>query len=128
MNLGSRYKLIGAILLCLSVILYAHKTYFIANALSAQGVIQTLRTQGKGQSFTVSYQVGESNYLVKTDVTRSPTRYRVGDEVSVLYDPGMPSQAIIDDFLEKWFWSLSAGILGVVVLGVGLVRSKFSTN
>jgi hypothetical protein len=52
----------------------------------------------------------------------SPPSYKVGDEVSVLFDPADPGGARVETFAGQWLGVLLAGLGGAITLAVaGLI-------
>ncbi|MEL7446060.1 MAG: DUF3592 domain-containing protein [Pseudomonadota bacterium] len=60
---------------------------------------------------------------VQSKVSSSSPSFARGEQVSVIYDPGDPSGAIIDTFMQRFFLPLIFGGMGVffAVIGIGLV-------
>jgi hypothetical protein len=46
--------------------------------------------------------------------------YAKGEAVEVLYDPGDPSNAKVDVFIELWLGTLALGGFGLLCLGIGV--------
>ena len=73
----------------------------------------------KGGSFSpvIEFQDKTGRDFEFKGVGSSPPRYRVGDQVEVLYHPDDPEQAVIDGFLDKWLpATLVLAFSGIVLL------------
>jgi hypothetical protein len=60
---------------------------------------------------------GES-WSVLSSTSSIPAGFRVGEEITVLYDPANPHTAKIDSAMQLWFMPLLLGIVGVAALCV----------
>ena len=54
-------------------------------------------------------------------IASSSPKYKIGQEVQVLYPQDNPEKAVIDSFLEKWFVTAMIAAFGIVVLLCGLL-------
>lgn len=89
-----------------------------------QGVVQSLDVDGKGKTFTVAYEVDGVEYLVDAAVSRTPISYKPGDSIHVCFDVSQPSNALMDDFLEKWFIPLLLGGIAVLFAVLDLAKRR----
>ena len=81
---------------------------FMATARRAQGVVESLKRESYGRRGVLYFPVvrftTESGVAIAStsDTGRNESAYRVGQTVSVLYDPKKPSQMRIDSFSSRW--------------------------
>ncbi len=68
----------------------------------------------------VSFKTPDGSIVRFTNTVRS-SFWRTGDSVAVAYDPGNPSDAVVDGFAGRWFFALLAGLLGGVFFAVGVL-------
>jgi hypothetical protein len=61
----------------------------------------------------VEYAVGDDIYTITSSVATSSV-LRMGDEVTVLYDPAEPADGTVEGFLELWFVPMLLGIFALV--------------
>jgi hypothetical protein len=109
---------------------------FVSQAERTEGTVVRLdnRIPRRGTSNTecravVSYRVGDETYEVhgywqqQPEVHGWPRGYRVGEVVSVLYDPHRPGEAMVDSFFG-WVHALIPSAVGLtfLLLGLGLLQ------
>ncbi len=88
------------------------------------------RTGNRLMAPVVTYQINGNQYSFESDIASSPPAYRIGDTVTVQYDPEQPEKATIKSFWSSWLPMLLFGGFGslvtlISVIGVvALVRSK----
>jgi len=74
-----------------------------------------IKFAANGQTF--SFETGNASY---------PPAYEVGEEVSVLYDPGDPNTAQINKWSERWLFPIiiiPAMLLTALILNFFMIRS-----
>jgi hypothetical protein len=70
----------------------------------------------------VRYRPGDGAEIVSESTTGSnPTPYRVGSQVTVLYDPNNPSRVRVDSFLSRTAVPLFVASMGAAFAVLGLV-------
>jgi hypothetical protein len=69
----------------------------------------------------VEYAVGDDIYTITSSVASSPPALRMGQEVTVLYDPANPADGTMESFLELWFAPMLLGIFALADLFVLVV-------
>ncbi len=93
---------------------------FIQTALPGQGEVVDLRESRSDDSYTYYPIVDFSPegsfelYTFEHGVGSNPPSYRVGDEVDVLYNPDDPGDAIIDQGIFNYLFS-------VIIIGFGII-------
>ena len=129
--------LIGAMLLVVGVMSGASSWAFASRAIRTQGTVvrhdnRILRSgvDGRRTSNTkcravVSYQVGGKSYDVfgpvqaQPNVQAWPKVSPIGSQVTVLYDPDRPEEAVVESFSEQWAGTLVYGGVGLPFLLLG---------
>ena len=76
---------------------------------------------------TFTTQTGETVPLTSV-LMSNPPRFRVGQQVPVVYDPSNPSRAYIRSFSYLWFVSLLFGGLGSLLFILGMILMIFNKN
>jgi hypothetical protein len=123
------FGVVGIGLLVASVVAVGHTRSFLADAVSAPGVVEGLvpRTstdRDNRTSTTYAPQVrfttaaGESVTFVSGS-SSSPPAYQVGDTVEVLYVAADPRRARVHDWFSLWGLPTILGGLGAVFAAIG---------
>jgi hypothetical protein len=90
---------------------------FVNDAEIAQGSVSNLHASGSHPEIVFTTREGKR---IHTPQGGSIFGYRVGDQVSMYYDPKEPQRATLKSFGALWGFACLAGILGVVLLSLGL--------
>lgn len=110
-----------------------HSDWLRSNGESTVGtVLGVTQNSGGGRQATytngsvrVSYRAGARELTATVSLGESARRYRVGQQVTVFYDPANPRDLTIDDAVNQGGWRLLVAILlvtiGVLTVGVGVV-------
>ncbi len=110
---------IGMLLVCL--LTYRHTSRFVEDALPADGtIVELIEREGEDGPyfypvFTFTDDAGATQKIYSSHGS-FPPRHKVGDSVTVLYDPADPEDAKINSFMSIWFWPFLTGIIGSVIL------------
>jgi hypothetical protein len=107
----------------------AHFTQkFLRTSLTAQGRVVALRPVRSGQHNSLTYAPvfrfdvpGTHFSTVVSNTSSSPPAFKVGEVVTVHYQPGHPEKAVIDSFGQLWLGDLVFGISGAMAIGIGLL-------
>jgi hypothetical protein len=71
----------------------------------------------------VEYAVGDDIYTITSSVASSPPDLRMGEGVTVLYDPADPADGTMEGFVELWLVPMLLGIFALAALFVlGVLR------
>jgi len=123
---GPIFTLIGVGVLALGVYLGMERADFLQTALPADGEVIQLNERRSDDSY-VYYPVvsfilpgTERTLTFEHDSGSNPPSYSVGEQVSVLYDPDNPQQAIIDAGLLNYMGAGIASLLGSIFALVGI--------
>nr|HEX4317600.1 DUF3592 domain-containing protein [Kofleriaceae bacterium] len=83
----------------------------------ARGVVVKVEAKpdGDGDALyvpVVTFRVHGSAYTMRGDGS-SPALYADGEDVDVMYEPGDPTHAKLDDWVSRWMVALMAGVAAV---------------
>jgi hypothetical protein len=76
-----------------------------------------------GLAPVVAYTVAGQTYNYRSDVTSSLSLFKVGEQVTILYQPSNPQNAEIEGYSVGLLLTLIFGIIGLVFIVVTLVIS-----
>ncbi len=133
LNTVSIIPTIFLIIAGIGLIYWSYTAYKEKNALKVMGIT----TQGKVIEISENgiykapiiefYTEDSVKSLFKSELEVSDDRYKVGDVVEVIYNPGDPTQAEINGFAERNFRHLFLGILGFALILLGIaIRFYYS--
>ena len=114
----------------------------LAQSLRVEGVVIGLVGARAGQKFVVSKTAEGLNLEPKVlyrpriqfrtesgdtinfvaRVASRPARYKIGERVTILYNPRHPAEARLPHFVEIWFVTLMLVFFGLFMIGMGLLR------
>ncbi len=106
---------------------------FMRRALRAKGVVKSLRARSLGRSSTLIFPVigfvTDSGSMISAESRTGGSRgvYRVGQTVTVLYDPEQPSDMRIDSFSSRWVGIMIpafVALVPMVMAGLAVVGLK----
>ena len=123
---GWGFIAVAVITLTISFFVYRHVHGFVQSASRAQATITKLTERRDHDSDIVYYPVftfkdskGQT-HEIDSSSGQYPPAYKVGDTVTVLYQPEQPENAKLDSFFDIWGWAAMLGGFGVLDLVVGL--------
>ena len=102
----------------------AHTTSGVVNEVILKHLVDGHSYQPK---ITFTTQTGETVSLPSVRMS-NPPRFRVGQEVPVVYDPSNPYRAYIRSFSYLWFVSLLFGGIGSLLFILGIILMIFNKN
>ena len=123
---GPVFTLVGLATIGLAVYLGLERAEFLETAVAASGKVTELIETRSDDSYVyypmVEFTVPGSDRVVtfRHDSGSNPPAYRVGEVVSVLYDPQNPAEAIIDGGLLNWMATALTSLLGFVFTAAGI--------
>lgn len=92
----------------------------------AQGtVLRMVHTMRNMQAPVVAFTGPNGPVEFQSSVGSSPPAFRVGEVVTVLFDPARPTEAQLDSFMDKWLVPGVFGFIGVTFGFVGFVFLLF---
>lgn len=116
----------GVVLLLAGFFLFESTRRFIAGADEAQGTVISLErsrsSSGSGSTYrpVVEFTASTGSRIEFTGgVASNPPSHRVGESVTVLYNPADPQSARIKSFVQLWFGSLLVLALGLLFGAIG---------
>jgi hypothetical protein len=109
----------GALILLIAAGTGIERALFIRSSLSADGAIVAFRLvrharlmdKSRNPVFRFTAKDGRS-FTVTSNVAQSPSPWRIGDRVRVLYQQEHPEKAHIDSFVQLWAPQVTLGIVG----------------
>jgi hypothetical protein len=112
---------LGGLFFAVGLVLLAVDLRFFADAHRTEGEVIDLRFNSKGSG---APDVAYADHLGRDHVHRSNIfsrpSYRIGDRVTIAYDPDEPDDAAIDSPTNRWLLPGIFGGIGFVHLGIGL--------
>jgi hypothetical protein len=113
------FALVG-VLVIVGVLVWGLQTYqFIKSSLSAQGTVAALNSGGSHPQIKFTTGEGKEVEYAQNGLIYG---YRIGDQVTVLYDPQNPREASVNTLGALWGFNLLGFILGVCFTGIGLLK------
>jgi hypothetical protein len=121
--------LIMGILFLAGSLISAHRTQsFLRQCVTAQGKVVALKPVHSSRNNSISYAPvfrfdvpGWHFATVVSHTSSRPPAFKVGEGVTVLYQPGHPEDAVIDSFGQLWLGDLVFGIAGAMSIGMALL-------
>lgn len=130
---------IGIVVLGAGIFSFFWQRAKIAQSFKAEGVVTELVGIRAGQEFIVRRtEEGvniEPKFLYRPQirfrtesgrtidfvarVASRPARYKIGERVSILYNPHQPAEARLNHFVEIWFVTLMLIFFGLFTIGMG---------
>lgn len=110
----------GPVMLLIAVGTGVERALFVSTSHSADGVIAGLRyirrpskptSQTSSPVFRFTAENGIS-YTLTSGIAQSPSPWRIGEHVRVLYQRDHPENAHIDSFVQLWEPQVILGIVG----------------
>ena len=124
---GPKLKIFAGILALIVLIVGVYMTFFQSRGfVKATAVITDVRMDSTGESTvyypTVEYTVNGKTYTAELDT--ASRSYRIGQAISVLYDPGNPS--VVHDGSGFGLYLMIAGAVILAVVVFSAIREKQS--
>lgn len=123
---GPVFTLVGLAAIGLSIYLGMQRAEFLEKALKADGKVIELIESRSDDSYVyyprVEFNLPETDRVLtfRHESGSNPPSYRIGESVSVLYDPQNPQNAIIDAGLFNWMGAGLSSMLGILFAAAGL--------
>lgn len=132
-QLGLLMTAIGLVPASLAGLIFLHRLRFLRTACMTFGVVEqvTLLHLVDGHAYqpkiTFTTQAGGKVQLASVGMS-NPPRFRVGQEVPVVYDPSDPHRARIQSLASLWFASLLFGGVGSLFFLIALMLMLINKN
>ena len=110
----------------ISFFVFRHTQSFVQTASHARGTVSKLNERDGEKVlypvFTFEDSHGTS-YSIESSSGSYPTAYKIGDLITVIYQPDKPANAKIDSFLDIWIWPIALVGCGALDLlfGIGIL-------
>lgn len=120
-SLGVVFGAIGVLLTIIGLALSLPRFYLVATGAVAEGTVIEIKVGSKNSKrAVVAFKPkGKPRTKVTATVGNSSATHVIGEPVQVYYDPSDPSDALIDSFLEVWFFTVLLNGMGVMWLAMG---------
>jgi hypothetical protein len=107
----------------------AHFTQqFLRTSVTTQGKVVGLKPVSSSRHNSLTYAPvfhfdvpGTHFATVVSHISSSPPAFKVGEAVTVRYQPGHPEKAVIDSFGQLWSGDLIFGMAGAISIAIGLL-------
>jgi hypothetical protein len=121
MQLGAIFGGLGVLLFVVGVAISLPRFLLVANGAVAEGFVVELKKGSKGSKRAVVEfkPKGQPKTRVTATVGNSSATHSIGERVQVYYDPSDPSDALIDSFVELWFFALMFNGMGLMWIAIG---------
>ena len=111
---------VGILLLMIGAITALHTQNLLRDGVTTAGKVIRLDRGASQRSYfpVVQFQAGDEQITFKSRMGSNPAPFRVGEIVTVVYDPLDPQHASIKSFGQMWGLSVILGALGVVFAAI----------
>ena len=126
MSVGPIFAVVGSLLAVIALFFLIRTRRFLASAKEARGkVVQMVYSSssdgGGGYAAIYQFKTLDGQTIMKQDsLSSNPPRFREGQDIDVLYDPGNPNKASINSWMSLYFLPALLGGLGLIFGGVGV--------
>lgn len=119
---GGIFLFIGICMLISAIIAYVNNVSFIETAEKTNGVVTELILRKSAYYPVIQFRTTTNEVInFNSPVGSLPPSYRVGEEVTVFYDPANPYSATLNGFWSKWTVSIILSFLGVIFSFLGSI-------
>jgi hypothetical protein len=117
------FSSIGGIALAIALVMGALQIEFLRDVVRAEG--RVVRNVGRGHQSgyypVVRFEPdGGEPVEFEAPIGNRPAQFSVGEVVGVVYPPGRPDQARIDNWVQLWFGPMLSGFFALVFGGLGV--------
>ena len=121
---GGIFGALGLVFVAIAGWAYLNDRSFAETAVHAQGWVVEMNDTGgsDGYSYTPVIEFRDADgtlHRFASGVSSNPPRYSIGESVEVLYQPGAPDEAVIDEFLDRFLLPAIFGGLGTLFAAIG---------
>jgi hypothetical protein len=127
LKIASRLLFVLAALLILSgAIWYGYWRHLVHSSVHTSGRVSASDERGGYFYPTFEFRDGFGvTHSIHSGVGSSPPSWEVGDAVGVMYPPGSPGHAVIDDPFMKWVIPAIFGYLGCLQFIIAVILWKW---
>jgi hypothetical protein len=119
---GSGIIIIALAVLSVSFSTFCHTQKFLKSASRTQGTIVKLDDEGREAYPVVMFHDSRGQeHEIESTAGQNPPAYRIGEAVTVLYQPDKPENAKLNTFFDIWGWTIMLVGFGVIVFVSGSV-------
>jgi Protein of unknown function (DUF3592) len=125
----------GVLAVVWALLAYRAQRRFLSKASRAMAVIQSLRAETMQRNVTIYFPIIQfttaADVVVTTESKTTRAGVRVGQQLTVLYDPANPKNVEIDSFWSHWavvFVASSFAVLLLISGGAALVDLATSSG
>lgn len=116
------FAAVGLTLLLVAGIWAGIRASTISGYAHAEGTVVSYNFNGRSYSPVVVFRAPNGTLVrFASSVASRPPAYSIGESVSVLYPPGHPQDAVLDDFLQLWFVQTLLALIGTPFFILGCV-------
>jgi hypothetical protein len=118
---------IGSIIIAFAVLSVSFSTFyhtqkFVKSASRTQGIVVKLDEQGREAYPVVMFHDSNGQgHEIESSAGQNPPAYRIGEAVTVLYQPDKPENAKLNTFFDIWGWATMLVGFGIIVFVGGFV-------
>lgn len=116
---------LGLLAVAWAVLAYRSARRFLSTAVATNGTIQSLRAERIDRTTVyfpvISFTTASGNTVTAESKSSRTGGYRVGQPISILYDPRNPTNLEINAAWSRWFFVAVAIAFAVVLFAIGVV-------
>ena len=137
-NLGYLFSAIGIVLLMICYIVFNRTTAFLERSITVDGTVVSFeqRLSSSESTVTLYYPVVDfkdnsgNPHEFESSFGSAPPRHKIGETVTVRFDPAAPETAKIDGFVSNWLAVIVLTSLGILFLiaGGGILGAPYLTK
>ncbi len=114
---------IGTVSAVVAIVFGAMQLQFLDNVVRAEGqVVRNVSRGGNKSGYhpVVRFEAEGETIEFEAPIGNRPAQFHVGEALGVLYPPGKPQQAKIDNWIQLWFAPMFGGFFTLVFGGLGV--------
>ena len=116
---------LGVLAVVWAVLAYRSERRFLGKALTAMGTVQGLRPERIDRTTVyfplITFTTAAGAAVTAESKSSHSGAYRIGQKISVLYDPANPNDLEINAAWSRWFFVAVAVFFALVLFGVAAV-------
>ena len=115
---------LSAVAVVWAVLAYRSARRFLSTAVATTGTIQSLHAERVGRTTVyfpiISFTTASGTAVTAESKSSRTGGYRIGQVISILYDPSNPTNLEINAAWSRWFFVVVAIGFAVVLFGIGV--------